>query len=650
MEATQLPLSWFIPLVGAGISEDGTSIRFDGARSGIALHGPYLPVDAGLHTFLIDVTFPTTLRRPQVVFEIFGDGSVLSTQKVEGRCTGIRISAYVPRACPIELRVLSDNTPFDITRVMHVSGIAGRDDVTRRDRVRGQLAALFRPDLVPDSPSRWMDVRTATEDILRDNALTVISLPDLDASESLLRHVGAHPAAIKALFARNNQPSPGACPEQGSLVDGHPVLPNKFQEEILRHGFLTIDSPYTGRPIQTQSSIPLVMGIGAVSVFYEFLEERPVVVSTGWAGQVSFIWLVEDDILVSEVSPFWWQPEQAVPVLVSFIIANAEKLFRYRRRDHKLALVSGFLDNMGHYFWHETSGLERMIRSESLGAVDRIYVPRTRWMSPQDIFGREGMPPMIEARGEDLAGYTLEHNLLVVRPTGTKMDDGLAHRIRRAADKLFVERNATRHAAAEELTSAGKFILFVNLRAHNRGWKEQEEGIIACIRKMRELCAKEMIVFFDGFFDCEPIAKRIAAADVPGVQYVDGLAGSAASIEFHETVYWAFRSDFFLTTIGSGLVFPTWIASKPGICYGNAFHRIQLNFWEKVRPGMAKIWYPANDQFVDDGPSPADNFSLAPSVLVDLLSAAWTELVPPVADSPEAERHSPRHPASAKRT
>src|SRR5262249_5696493 len=116
---------------------------------------------------------------------------------------------------------------------------------------------------------------------------------------------------------------------------------------------------------------------------------------------------------------------------------------------------------------------------------------------------------------------------------------------------------------------------------------------------------------------------KISSTSIDGVTYVIGIMG--LHVDFAETLYWAYRSDFFVAVIGSGLVPLTWLANAPGICYAETAHLAQMGWWQWVRNNMAPIGWPAADQIRNVVDQVNSNYSIDIRIMVELFLKVWRQ-------------------------
>ena len=620
----ELPLSSFSLQHGAYISENGSLIVPSWQGSGIVVYGPYVPFKMGLYTFDADVFFPEKLM-PKASIDIYGNGVIFASQRISTHCRIIRFQAYVSVDCRLEVRFHSESTAFEIRRLTFCVG--AEFGASARDKIRQQFVHLVNPDgHHEDFPQEWAKPSGVFSSLFDNNCVQILPANSLYIHEGLLRQAGVIPAVIQQFFGQNNRIH-GDDSGSTELLNGYPKVSNAFQQGIVMSGFLEMLSPYDGTTIRTQNSIPVPIN-HLLSIVYEFSGENPIVVGvgTGWAGMASFLWLVKQDIIVlyDSIGFFdWANPESVISEYMAFCVQHIQEIRSYRKCIHTVALASGFNNNLGHYFWNETSGLERIIRLHILHNVEMIYCPSMKWLSMREIFDRDHLPTVIELDDwEMIRSETLDRRQILVRPTGTRLDDSLASKLKRAAVARFKSEAPERLQRARALTSNKQLVLYVNLRAHNKAWVEQDEGIIKIVQYLRSQDKRNIVVYLDGFKDCEASAKTIGASVIKNVIFVSGIVGTG--VGFSETLYWAFRSEFFIAVIGSGLVPVTWIANKPGICHGDVEHLAQMTWWRDVRSDLAPIGWPRADQIKNLKNQAYSNYSISPADMLKLFSDVWS--------------------------
>jgi hypothetical protein len=481
VHASDIPLSEFSVQLGACLSDDGNSIIFSGGHTGVAVFGPYYAVKPGIYSFLLDFAFAGR-EPPCAVVDVYGDGTVFASQEISTHSTRVRIQAYVAIECRLELRVYVEQTPFELKRVRFASGISHETAaISTYDRaeLRQTCIELLGDQPIACAPTEWNEPGAVSDALFGDNQCQIIQLCRLENHEQTLRQVGISTPFISSFFSKHN--GPAVKREPGDLLHGFPNIANSFQEEIAVTGTFAAPSPYDGKMVYAHDSIP-VRCEHIMCILYEFRGQRPFIVgtSTGWCGGVSFIWLVKDDIIIHDSSWMhnWCDVENVISAYIAICARNHDRICVYRRERHKPAIISGFIRNMGHYFWNDVTGVERLARKNIGMNTKTIYSSSRYWLGTQEIFGDDGFQNVVNVQDwDELLGQMLSHREILVRPTGTQLDDPLAGKILRAARTRFATEDPGRWKAALETEATQSYILYVNLRAHNKAWTEQAQGI-----------------------------------------------------------------------------------------------------------------------------------------------------------------------------
>jgi hypothetical protein len=626
---TSIPLGNFGLQYGATLSEDGKLIRCDGSHNGIVVYGPRLQSPRGLYVFTVDIN--TVARRlPDITVEIWSDHGPLALQHVTTHARQVTVAALVPFEQNLEVRIHTRHDPFEVSDIRYESftldqlpdAASPRED--RKDVRRRIKAALgLSQDVLDDAECEaWSDFEAVNLDVFGRNAVTSIHLDRLYEHEPMLRSAGVSPVVIRDLFERNNTHlAVDAGLVEGELVRGYPKFANAFQQEIIRNGAFRMTSPFDGRVTETSNGLPVISYNGAIiSLVYEFAGPNPMVIgaSTGWTGAISFLWLVEQEIIIfqSVADADWTNAQQVIGNHIAQCARHYADVQGYRADSKTVALATGFISNMGHYFWNESSGLERMVRLTGLKNVDMVYARAGAWLDMTEIFADDiKCESLLVESGDELFGLAIRNRHIVVRPIGGQYDDALAAKVQRAVNRLLERNPPPRNPDLERLEGQKPYVLFVNLRAHNKSWIEQKEGILGIAEMLGRARSEPVVVYLDGYTDCDDAAHAIAAQPVENVTFVVGTRAS-----FAETLDWAFRTDFFIAVIGSGLVPLTWVANKPGLAYGDTRHLGQMDWWGQVRHDSAEITWPMADQVKDTEDLFYANYSIKPKLMMSMFA------------------------------
>ena len=337
------------------------------------------------------------------------------------------------------------------------------------------------------------------------------------------------------------------------------------------------------------------------------------------------MWLIDKDVIIHQnlIGSDWVDPQQVICRYVAACLEHSAEVRRYRESEHSVALVSGVLTNLGHYFWNDISGVERLLRNEALERVDAIYTTANPWISPTEIFADELPCPVLELSSRtEMFLRLVNDRRLPVRPTATSIDQALAARVHRAAQRLAVRGGTGLVDRLNIAVSSSKFIFFVNLRVHNKAWLEQVQGVSAMAQRLDGHYGCDVLIYLDGYKDCDETVDEVrkAVADLD-VEIVDGTLAT-----FSETLLWAYACDIFVAVVGSGLVLLTWLADKDGIAYSDIAHLSQLEWWGKVRIGSSPILLaPTREDISNVTTEPYSDYSISPLTFLDLLDSLMSQ-------------------------
>ena len=621
---------WPVPLarmscaLGTAYEPDTGALRCPGGANGFAVYGPYLQVEPGLYEVVVDVGL-TGQKNPKLYLDLWIEGKVLTKRAVLLDRGHITLRGWVPAASRLEVRAHTVGTGFviygiDARRLDPTAEIVPSRAESERDLRRQQLrTALGVNAEAAREPS------PPVEDLLdftfSDPGFLFLDDSEVAAHEIALAHDGIQSLAVQLLFARNNTRLMQEADDLPVLMDGYPDVSNALQLDMLRDGAMVIPSLFGPGTMTSRVSFPVLSPKSVVNLFYEFTEPHHVIigVNTSWIGALSFIWLVDHDVLIYDARLHWLTDyEPTLPILRRFVALCTQHRAAtraYRAADKTPACVSGFITNMGHYFWNEVSGLERVLRA---GYRPQVLLADARWLPLRDIFFNDGLSVVAEVEPDPDALFqiALDRGLFLVRPTGNAIDATLAAKIERATRRILDTQRPGQIVDIDAATE-GAFVLFFNLRAHNKSWLEQIDGAAEVVARLRQIeTSRRIVIFLDGYADCAEIAAAIRARLASTCQVIDGTHAP-----FAETLAWAYRCDLFVAVIGSGLVPLTWLAGKPGVCHGDHRHLDQMSFWPLVRLGYDQLAWPRHEDVVMVEDAWYANYSVSPSLIADLAVA-----------------------------
>ena len=401
------------------------------------------------------------------------------------------------------------------------------------------------------------------------------------------------------------------------LTNGHPAIGNRYQADLVEGRGFPFPSPYDDRRMQAVASVPISIGhYGVWPVLYEFDSDRLVIagVSCGWGGSLDFLWLVEDNLVIHKAAEWtgWVTPQTCIAHYLCVCTKFADMLPDYRAAQKSTALLFGFMYNLGHYFWNDVAGVEKIVRMGAADNVDVVYARTSAWLPASYLFPDFADRIQPSENHEVLCRRIFADRHLIVRSTASAMDAALAERIRAAAWRSLAD-HPERERAFKVETGRPAFTVFFNMRNHNKAWFEQVEGLVAIVAEMEQRSHPIPRIYLDGFADCEPLVAQIRQTLGARARIVDGAHAILA-----ETLLWAFKCDVFIAVIGSGLVLPTWIADKPGVCHADTGHMPQLDFWSRVRRPTWPLRHPEASEIENTSENFYANYHLEPRSVVRL--------------------------------
>lgn len=553
-------------------------------------------LDAGEQEVVVWFRMGTWTKLPDITVHVWSEvGELLCSRRVSTRAyrAALRFAISVPVAAKLVIR--SKFSSFDLLAIEY--GPLLREDATaatHRARREQILAGLdLDPSIAPQQPLPEIPSVAEIESALFGSAdIEIFSYDALPRHAETLQTIGLDLAALQSIFQQNNTPvdldSEAPLSSERRLLSGRPKLSNRFQDELVRSARLSIPDPFTGETRETTNGYALDIVPVLATVVYEFTGSDPILVGTslGWPGNVSFVWLIDRDVIIHQnlVGSDWVDPQQVICRYVASCLEYSAEVQRYRQSEHSPALVSGVIANLGHYFWNDVSGVEWLLRNEALGRVDAIYTTVNPWISLTEIFAGELPCPVVElSSSAEVFLRLVNDGRIPVRATATAVDRALALRVHGAAHRVAARDTTGLMERLNVAQSSSKFIFFVNLRVHNKVWLQQVEGVAALAERLDAQYGRDVLIYLDGYKDCDEtvndVRKAVAHLDV---EIVDGTRAS-----FSETLLWACACDLFIAVIGSGLALLTWLADKDGIAHSNIGHLSQLEWWGEVNVGSS---------------------------------------------------------------
>jgi hypothetical protein len=258
----------------------------------------------------------------------------------------------------------------------------------------------------------------------------------------------------------------------------------------------------------------------------------------------------------------------------------------------RIALQIGFHPNLGHYFWQEITGLQRILELYGTNSFDCILCGKYSRLRLDKLFPAIPSKKLITLDSSDsreLYEYTRNLSANIIRPVGCELNDYVRGNIYSYCQS---ELSSKKLCYINEVTSDFNFIWF-NLRNHNKSWGGQVNGIIQIAKEMNKRY-KNVGVLIDGFNDTESIASAIME-QIPNEIYVVNTIGCS----FVESIVWANKVKTFCSVLGSGLVINSWLANGRGFSHGNVEHLKQARYWGSVNPS-SEVYFLSPDNVVSN--------------------------------------------------
>lgn len=387
-----------------------------------------------------------------------------------------------------------------------------------------------------------------------------------------------------------------------------------FMKLAALSGEAVIICPFTGQRLASRHCLPVPFDESKqVFLFYRF--ESLVtfyIVVAGFAGGRMFLFCPDKDVFLRLGPPTfeWGSAETCVRRFYEVLLPRSRRVAAYLAKPTRPAVLAGTMNNLGHFFWNEVSGIDEYAKKGYLHNIDSALAYRYAFIDPYGILPETVLPHRRTCSSADaLCDVVLDEGLFCVRPCGAAISPRLADDIKKLADRDASDAQKAALGAARKTD----FVLWAALRAHNKVWTNQVEGILAAARTLSETF-EHSAIYVDGTPDCGPLYEQVAANAPANVQVFNGT-----QVSVYDTLAWSFAVDAYIATIGSGLVSVTWLAAKPGIAHSETHHLHQMSFWNEVRPDAIPPLTPDVSEVHDLGEGGYCDYEIAPETIVRLL-------------------------------
>ncbi|MBW7961803.1 hypothetical protein [Bradyrhizobium sp. BR 10261] len=269
----------------------------------------------------------------------------------------------------------------------------------------------------------------------------------------------------------------------------------------------------------------------------------------------------------------------------------------------------GFRPNLGHYVWQELQGIADVIEAVGVKRIFHLVLGPYAPFDPRDVFPElSSVLTTVVKNPVEPFDATFHLNVQHVRPVGLRISSTLRRRIQELSEsRLSKERKDAIQARA-----SSKFLVWVNLRSHNKAWKRQVDGTAEVLNRLSERIPN-LAVVFDGFSDTADICAAIGGLLDPEIDVVNTLG-----CPLEESLGWARAIHVYISVVGSGLVINSWLSKKPGVAHANRAHLRQATFWGLVAEDIVAPIFLSPTIVEDDG-TMYGTYDFDPDVLYELV-------------------------------
>jgi tetratricopeptide (TPR) repeat protein len=359
-----------------------------------------------------------------------------------------------------------------------------------------------------------------------------------------------------------------------------------FQHSIIETGYIYAICPITGKVLRSDQSFPFnapypgvngswhqihIYRFVGVDVFYLVCAVMPI-------GDKSFIYFPRTELIINFVpaANCYANESTIVNMLKSSFVSYWRSVEFYLSATHKkeVAVDLGWLNHMGHFVWNEMSGFHYLIENDTLQKVDKFLIGPGDFIDYSDTFPEIELDKIIKVTDSwNLFKTVVDNNYVVVWPTDWVVKGDLGKRIYQGSVKRCSPNFLQEVEKAKNIFSP---IVWMGIRGHYRVWSSQIEGIANIINSLYSEYPNLAVVFDGwgrhnhynhqtelGINQVNQVIEAIKPLVVPNIK-IYNINGSMN----HERAIWANVIDFYITPHGSGMIFPVWVANKPGVVHG----------------------------------------------------------------------------------
>ena len=462
----------------------------------------------------------------------------------------------------------------------------------------------------------WDDLNAGAIETIRrlglnENAVRLCARDTFALDAQFAEQLG-HPDLARCLKDEHQRRPVRTC--RSSLMLEMTAAECSFQVTGLTAGIIFCPCPVSGKILASRHALIVPSPPTQCYVAYYFSGAEPFfIVAAGFGGTKSLLYLPRLNLIVRLQNPHhqWGEPwRHFVRKLKSLACRYPLTTRSYLQGQTKPALAVGMIAGMGHWLWNDLSALIAADRKGDLRDVDAAIVGPYDYFDATTIVSSRFSDVKKTNSNDDIYLAPLTAQLFAVRPSGASVTREGAALICREAEKRVSEQQKQKAAEAGRRA----LLLWVNVRAHRKVWLNLPDELALLSRRLVKDFG-DVGIYLDGMPDCEKVVQQIAASVDKAVHIYDGT-----NVPLYDTIYWSSKIDYYIATIGGGLIFVSWIAGKIGVAHGERQHLGQMEFWPEVRPDVFVPLVPGLSDIREEKPRVAyTNYTIEPGVMTELL-------------------------------
>ncbi|MEG3889938.1 tetratricopeptide repeat protein [Microcoleus sp. Z1_A1] len=362
---------------------------------------------------------------------------------------------------------------------------------------------------------------------------------------------------------------------------GHPDVTQglDFQQSMVETGYIYSICPISGRIVRSNQSF----NFGDTNIVYRFIGVNVFyLIVGGWGGSKRSIYFPHLEIILIRGKDWWaLQTSQNTINTLKSCVASYWVLFKsYINSQQKKETValSGFIANIGHFFWNDMSGLQNLYENGILEKIDKFSVGLYEYFSIANIFPEIPLEKFIHPAktGIDIFKTIMSNNYFCIRPTDLVVTEKLANRLIQASLKRCSS------AFLQELERVRQHfpIIWVGCRYRSRIWVSQVEGTANLIKSLYSEFPNLAVVFggWSPKESEEATPEEISHLKAPIKTFVEEVLDilptyiqtyNAFGRPNYENILLCNAIDLYIATLGSETCYLSMISNKPGIIHAN---------------------------------------------------------------------------------